>query len=294
MPDVFILGFTKCATTSMYNQLMHHPSISYTKRKEPHFHFSQVCGYQFEGPADNDAVAQMFVTNQRDYLNLYEPDKLKIDGSAMSIEDPKIIKNINIQFPKAKFIIMLRDPVDRAFSAYSHLIRDARETKTFVKAIQEEILGLRACYMPIWKNINSSRYVEAVQHARQLLGNRLKVVDFKDYVQTNKQVMDEVASFIDLEPIDWKKDIANRSGLPRSIIFQKLLMRKSYLKSIFINTFPEKMVTRIKRTLLEKNTGVKPCLNDDDKNYFKSIIINELDKIKPNTPDTNILTRLYS
>lgn len=294
MPDVFILGFTKCATTSMYNQLMQHEGVSRTKRKEPHFHFAQIMGDRFNGPADNDTVSQMFVIDPEQYLNLYEPGKLAIDGSAMSIEDPRILEKVNTEFPKARYIIMLRDPLERAFSAYSHLIRDARETRSFCEAIDHELSGARSAYMPIWHNIKSSRYVEAVQHTRHLLGDRLKVIAYRDYASNNQQVMDEVARFIGLEPIDWQRDYANRSGVPRSKLFQKALMRKSLVKSLFIKTFPEKFVSGLKRNLLERNTGSKTQISNEERAYFKSVIVDEISKIQPNTPDSVLLTSLYS
>jgi hypothetical protein len=293
MPDVFILGFTKCATTSMYNQLMKHDAVSNTKRKEPHFHFSKIMGNRFEGPADNDTVKQMFVTDPEQYKVLYEQGKLSIDGSAMSIEDPRVLEEMNSQFPDAKYIIMLRDPVERAFSAYSHLIRDARETLSFREAIEHELKGARAAYMPIWHNIKSSRYVEPVQQARELLGCRLKVVSYRDYARNNHQTMDDIVRFIGLKPIDWQSDNANRSGVPRSKLFQKVLMRQSVVKTLFIKILPEKYVTAIKRYLVERNTGAKPVLNVDDRLYFESCIADELCKINPNTPDSALLNMLY-
>ncbi len=150
---------------------MRHDAVSNTRRKEPHFHFAQFMGDRFKGPADNDTVSQMFVTDPSQYQSLYEPGKMSIDGSAMSIEDPRIVEKIDTQFPKARYIIMLRDPTDSAFSAYSHLIRDARETYGFRDAINHELSNDRADHMPIWRNIKSSRYVDAVQHARKLLGD---------------------------------------------------------------------------------------------------------------------------
>jgi hypothetical protein len=294
MPDVFILGFTKCATTSLYNQLMQHGQVSGTKRKEPHFHFAQVIGERFEGPADNDAVSQMFVTDARRYAALYEPGKLSIDGSAMSIEDPRVLERIDAQFPAARHIIMLRDPVERAFSAYSHLIRDARETRSFRAAIEHELSGARATYMPIWHNVKSSRYVEAVQHARGLLGERLKVVSYRDYARNNRETMDEVARFIGLSPIDWQSDYANRSGIPRSKLFQKVLMRRSLAKTLFVKAFPEKFVSSLKRGLMERNTGAKPALSAADRDYFRACIADEYGKIDPHSPDSALLAELYS
>ncbi|MCP4077419.1 MAG: sulfotransferase [Gammaproteobacteria bacterium] len=293
MPDVFILGFTKCATTSMYNQLMQHDGVSNTKRKEPHFHFVQFMGDRFTGSADNDTVSQMFVTDPSQYLNLYEPGKLSIDGSAMSIEDPRIVENIDTQFPKARYIIMLRDPTDRAFSAYSHLIRDARETCGFRDAIDHELSNAREDHMPIWRNIKSSRYVDAVQHARKLLGDRLKVVAYSDYAKNNRQTMDDIARFIGLNPIDWRRDHANRSGVPNSKLFQKVLMRKSLAKTIFVNAFPQSLVTSLKRNLMERNTGAKPELTDEDRTYFQACIADEIGKIEPGTQDSELLRSLY-
>ncbi len=293
MPDLFILGSTKCATTSMYNQLMHHEDVSGTRRKEPHYHFAQVMGDRFAGPADNDTVSQMFVTDPGKYEALYELGKLSIDGSAMSIEDPRIVEKIDAQFPEAKYIIMLRDPTDRAFSAYSHLIRDARETRSFRDAIDHELCGARSRYMPIWHNIRSSRYVEAVQHARKLLGDRLKVVAYRDYARNNQETMDEIARFIGLSPIDWRREHANRSGVPKSKLFQKALMRESLAKTLIVKAFPERFVTSLKRTLVERNTGAKPELTDGDRTYFRSCIADELRKIEPDTPDSALLESFY-
>ncbi len=293
MPDVFILGFTKCATTSMYNQLLQHEGVSQTRRKEPHFHFAQILGNHFDGPADNDTVSQMFVTDPEQYMDLYDPEKITIDGSAMSIEDPRILEKINAQFPESRYIIMLRDPEERAFSAYSHLIRDARETRSFSQALEHELSGARSNYMPIWHNIKSSRYVEAVQHARQLLGDRLMVVAYRDYAKNNQQVMDQVAGFIGLQAVDWRRDYANRSGLPRSKLFQIALMRQSLAKSLFVKIFPQKFVSSLKRTLLERNTGTKPAMTNAERAYFKSCIADETGKINPNTADSVLLNSLY-
>ncbi len=293
MPDVFILGFTKCATTSMYNQFMQHPDVSKTKRKEPHYHFAKVMGERFDGPADNDTVSQMFVTDESQYNALYEPGKVAIDGSAMSIEHPRVLEHINKQYPKAKFIIMLRDPVERAFSAYSHLVRDARETASFKQAIAQELNGDRETYLPIWQNIQSSRFVEATQFARKLFGDRLRVVDYRDYAKNNQAVMDELAQFIGISAIQWQQDFANRSGVPHSVVLQKVLMRQSFAKTLFVNIFPEKFVTRLKRSLMERNTGKKPQITTEEKQYFRQLLTDERSKILPDTPDTELLNSLY-
>lgn len=293
MPDVFILGFTKCATTSLYNQLMQHPDVAKTKRKEPHYHFAKVMGTQFSGVADNDTVSQMFITDEKHYENLYTPNKVSIDGSAMSIEHPEVLKGIHAQYPDAKHIIMLRNPIERAFSAYAHLVRDARESMSFREAIEQELQGERDTCLPIWRNVQSSRFVEATQFARTLLGDNLMVINYHDYARENQRVMDEVASFIGLSNMTWTQNFSNRSGVPHSKTLQKVLMRESMAKTLFVNLFPERFVTSMKRTLMERNTGKKPELSQEDRAYFSQLITDEKSKILPKTPDTQLLQSLY-
>ena len=293
MPDAFILGFTKCATTSLYNQLMQHPDVSKTKHKEPHFHFSQVLGSSFDGVADNDTVQQMFITDRDKYEDLYTSSKLSVDGSAMSIEHPEVVKRIHTQYPNAKHIVMLRDPIERAFSAYSHLVRDARETRSFREALEQERSGERNAFLPIWHNMQSSRFVEATQFARSLLGDKLMVINYHDYAKSNVQVMNKVAAFLGLSSTTWTQNFANRSGVPHSKTLQKVLMRKSIAKTLFVNVFPEKYVCSLKRKLVERNTGEKPQLSPQDKAYFSQLLFDEKDKILPNTPDTQLLNSLY-
>ena len=75
---------------------------------------------------------------------------------------------------------------------------------------------------------------------------------------------------------------------------QKVLMRKSFAKSAFVALFPEKFVTSLKRSLMERNTGDKPVLSEEDRTYFAELISDERDKIIPYMPDAQLLESLYS
>ncbi|NVK40752.1 MAG: sulfotransferase [Oceanospirillaceae bacterium] len=295
MPDVFILGFTKCATTSLYDQLCTHPGIIANRVKEPHFHFAQLRGTAFNGPADDDTVAQMFISNRCDYIKLYNrEDGITIDASAMSIENLDIVSMIHDEHPEARYILMLRNPLDRAFSAFSHMVRDARESKSFRQALEEELQGEREGHLPIWRYLDSSRYVERVQGARRLLGDRLMVIRYDDYIQNNATTMDTVARFIGIDPIEWQLEHSNKSGNPRSKSLQKALMRKSIVKSTFVALFPRSFVTAAKRFISDLNVGEKSRLCTDDRDFFHHCIRDERVKIDSSAPDAPLLQELYS
>lgn len=295
MPDVFILGFTKCATTSLYDQLCAHPGVAANRIKEPHFHFSRLLGTAFDGPADSDTLAQMFIGNRCDYDKLYQRrDGVTVDASAMSIEHLDIVSMINDEHPDARYIIMLRNPLDRAYSAYSHMVRDAREEQPFRHALEEELSGARDSRLPIWRYLDSSRYVERVQGARRLLGERLMLIRYDDYIRRNGATMDAVARFIGIEPIAWQLEHSNKSGNPRSKSLQKLLMRKSFAKSAFVALFPRPFVTATKRFIGNLNVGEKSRLSSEDRAFFQRCITDELDKIDNAAPDAPLLRELYA
>lgn len=129
LPNFFILGAAKSGTTSLYAYLTQHPDVFFPIEKEPHFFDdSKVFNYGMmwyvnkyyrkagEHPARGDAtpVLHLPITAER-IADLYGDQKDTL-----------------------KFIVMLRDPVDRAWSHYLHRVRFAEETETFQRALELE------------------------------------------------------------------------------------------------------------------------------------------------------------
>lgn len=293
MPDVFIIGVTKCATTSLYDMLMQHPEVLKQFHKEPHFHFSKFEGQSFDGKADQDAIEQMFVTEQSNYENLYQGKGLKIDGSAMTIESESALIEIKQKFPNAKIIICLRDPIERAFSAYSHMKRDVREVLPFKIALEEELNGKRETHLPIWHYYKSGLYVDKVRFCRNLFGDNLLLVSFDDLNNQIEKEMRRVTDFLLLTDFKFKKEKSNRSGNPKSKIVQKMIMRKSYLKSLFVYIVPNSIRKNLKRKILNKNTSEKEFLSKEDREYLRKLYFTETKKLKDSSEDDKFLKKIY-
>lgn len=133
LPNFFILGAAKCGTSSLYYYLEQHPQIYLPKNKEPHFfdndtfwnegfetylkrHFKGAEGY----PARGDATPRYF----------HWPEKVI----------PRMLEVYPPDFPK--FILVFRDPVERAWSHYLHRLRNKIETETFERALELETTRL--------------------------------------------------------------------------------------------------------------------------------------------------------
>jgi hypothetical protein len=125
-PNFFILGAGKSGTTSLYYYLKQHPDIFLTPVKEPTF-FSE--GFQM-------------VKNPVKYFELFDSVGIETiigEASHVYLTNPTTAKVLKALFPNSKFLVILRNPADRAYSLYHHMRRRGYEyINTFEKAIEVE------------------------------------------------------------------------------------------------------------------------------------------------------------
>jgi hypothetical protein len=133
LPNFLIIGAQKSGTTTLYKYLNKHPNVHRSWFKEVHFfdryYKKGVNWYKSHFPLKiykNMIVkfsAKAFITGEA------SPDYLFYSHV------PKKVYSI---IPKVKLIVLLRNPIDRAFSHYNHEFLRQREYLTFDKAIRLE------------------------------------------------------------------------------------------------------------------------------------------------------------
>ena len=129
LPSVFLAGFPKCATTAFYEMLTSHPAIATPRSKEVHFWsvFSKTKDYIYEAFQSLHYLYHFSPAGEKILLN---PKTITLDASPDTILDiattnssldsdicivPTIISTL---LPEAKYIVLMRNPVDRLWSAY--------------------------------------------------------------------------------------------------------------------------------------------------------------------------------
>lgn len=121
-PNTFIAGAPKCGTTSLAHWLSEHPDIFVPSKKEPHF---------FNPPFSRNL-------QKEEYLKLYQRAvdfKIRIDASTSYFTSEKAIENIIKFNPNAKFVILLRNPVEVAEALHGEcLYRGLEDLKNFEQA----------------------------------------------------------------------------------------------------------------------------------------------------------------
>ena len=131
LPSFIIIGAQRCGTTSLYDYLSHHPQIIPSPVKEL-FYFDDYYTRPIEW------YKSFFPTKK-------EQEKLERDLVASVITGeaspsyffhPYAAKRIKETLPQIKLILVLRDPIERAYSHYTHIKRVNREPLSFEEAIE--------------------------------------------------------------------------------------------------------------------------------------------------------------
>ena len=134
LPDVFLIGVQKGGTTSLYDYLVQHPNILPGFKKAPKFfdhnYYRGTMWYRAHYPTffkffKNGEVCRDFHLIDASQDTIYHP-----------ISAERISKLIHSNSPR--FVVMFRNPVDRAFSHYQHRVRIGEENLSFEDAIKSE------------------------------------------------------------------------------------------------------------------------------------------------------------
>jgi hypothetical protein len=145
MPNFFVVGAQKAGTTSLYHYLNQHPEVYMSPRKEPFFFdhelnaHGEVVQQKFGGPGDQQAPKY---ANIRDYEALFagaKGEKAIGEASPLYIYAPGTAGRIKRYVPEAKLVALLRNPADRAYSAFLHARRIGKEPfRDFGEALRQE------------------------------------------------------------------------------------------------------------------------------------------------------------
>lgn len=124
-PDFIIIGAQKCGTTSLYAYLCQHPQVKPAAKKEVRY-FDRKFEHGPEWYRGHFPPVKPF------------PGILTGEASPSYIFHPLAASRMKAECPKVKLIVLLRNPVDRAYSHYHHSVRLGRTTLSFEDSIDRE------------------------------------------------------------------------------------------------------------------------------------------------------------
>jgi hypothetical protein len=230
LPNFLIIGAARCGTSTLYTYLQSHPQIYLrpNKRPEPHFFFK------------DDEYLKGIDYYLRSYFPVSGVWRAIGEASTSYIFGSAVPARIFRHLPDVRLVVMLRNPIDRAFSNYWHSVRSGLEKLDFATAIERERVrnleiegtGL-AAIMPYsyvargFYHAQLNNFLSVFKHAQLL------VLIFDDFRQRPDQVLQRVYEFLRVDH-DWRPsrlDVVENRSVPEGASMN--LATRNQLAGIF-------------------------------------------------------------
>ncbi len=270
LPNLFVLGAAKAGTTSIYNLLRSHPDICMSDPKEPFF---------FECEFEKGLK---FYEDK--YFSNWNGEKIIGEARHRNLYLPYVPERIHSVNPNPKLIVMLRDPVDRAYSHWWHLFSRGLEDLDFEKAIQLDLERIQkgdtiegdervAEYCSIEDNVKMFRtYVDSGYYTLQLRKynslfkkENLLILLFDDLINKPQNLLDRMTDFLDIDGLKYEElslEERNVKKVKEASGSQKLIGKYSGLKYLLPVKTKEKILSMFQGTDKKKHRKTLKMLED--------------------------------
>lgn len=224
--DFIVVGAEKCGTTWLATMLKQHPQIFLPEQKELHYfnrkfvEFPDLKNYNFDKPIEW-------------YLSFFkDADSEKIKGEICPsyLWDENAAQRIFAFDPKIKIVMILRDPVERTYSAYRFYVQRGVIHQDFKHALQkfEEHLLIRSLY-----------YEQVKRYFALFPKQNIHVILYEDLATDSAKVLTEVEKFLGVDQY-FPPNINERSYVTGTVQFSlinKLLAMTRYYTHKFHLSF---------------------------------------------------------
>lgn len=228
LPNFLIIGAAKAGTTSLYYYLKQHPDVFMSALKEPHFFSYEGETLNFRAPGNRSAlINESAVTQLDEYQALFADATGKTaigEASPSYLHTPKAAERIRFYIPNAKLIVILRNPVERAYSAFLHQYRASVQQGVegltdFAEALAHEEEYIRDNWMPLYHFKTGGFYYEQLQvYYERFDPSQIKIYLHEDLTTDALGLLRDIFQFIGVDDT-FTPDVsvkANISGVPKN------------------------------------------------------------------------------
>jgi hypothetical protein len=204
-PTFLVAGAARAGSTAVVEALRSHPDVFVTLPKEPHFFALGGTTPAFTGPGDDATINRESITDLDRYLALYPSDGRYLargEGSVSTLYyAEQSIPAIEELAPDARIVIVLRDPVNRAFSSYQYLkVRGFEPEDDFLAAVDDEARRRELGWHHLWHYTGMSHYADDVKAFLEAFGDRVGVW-FHDELESDPvTTITSIQAFIGVDP----------------------------------------------------------------------------------------------
>jgi hypothetical protein len=200
LPDFFVAGAPKAGTTALHAALAQHPELYLSPVKEPKFFLTDGPPPTQGGPGDAKTYRE-HVWQRRDYEQLFAaapPGTLRGESTPFYLYSHDALRRIRATVPQARLIIVLRDPIERAHSNWTHLWSAGLDPiDDFLRACAAEDQRVAAGWADFWHYKRVGLYGEQVQHLFSVFPReQVLVFRYHELVDYPPATLDRICDFL--------------------------------------------------------------------------------------------------
>jgi len=268
-PNFFIVGSPKSGTTSLYEYLNQTKGVYMSPVKEPRFF--------------NHNIPESYlhrILEKKEYLKLFKnvkDEKAIGEASPTYLWDPESPKLIFEAVPNASIIIILRGPVNRAFSHYLYLKSQGLEDRSFSQIIKQR-LHRKTDYDTC---LDLGMYYESVKRYLEIFGkNQVKIIIFEEFTNDALNITKGVLKFLRIneEPPKSVGSAHNVYGVPRGKV-GRFVLRSKNISNIASTVLPQSLKWKLKEKVILKHDD-KPIMDIKDRKILQGFYEDDAKKLE--------------
>ena len=250
MPNFLIIGAMKSGTTALYYYLEQHPQIYMSPVKEPNF-------FCFAGQEGSESKSVTRIEAYRQLFKGVSEERAIGEASHCYLYEPGAVARIQQYVPEAKLVAILRNPVERAYSHFLHMVRSGTEPLTdFAQALREEEVGAyqKRSYQDY---IGRGRYYEQLKRYFDAFNSeQIRVYLYEDLDKAPIDTLQDTFRFLGVED-SFVPDVSlrrNVSGYPKYKTLDEFLRRPSPVKNALKMYLPARLRWRLSKAFDDLKT----------------------------------------
>jgi hypothetical protein len=229
LPDFLLVGAPKAGTTALHVALAAHPQLYLSAVKEPKFFLTDGAPPVGPGGPGDAQTFSEYVWRRSDYEVLFDrapAGTLTGESTTLYLRDPAAHRRIASVLPQAKLVAVIRDPVDRAHSNWTHLRSAGLEPEAdFLRACELEESRAARGWGPFWRYLDLGRYGAQLEHLYSVFPReQVHVVLYRDLRREPVSTLDGICAFLGVDtgvvtsvPASNVTAAAAASGLDRAV-----------------------------------------------------------------------------
>jgi hypothetical protein len=272
--DFICVGVQKAGTSTFHDIIKQHPSLELPLYKETHF-FNDNNKYR---KGIDHYFEFYFKKKKKLFMGEITPEYSYFDYCA---------DRIHKAFGAIKILLILRNPVDRAYSHYLMTRRRGLEPLSFKEALEQETNRLNTYDNAInFSYIDRGRYVEQIKRFQHKFGNEnVKIILFEDLIKNTEKTILSVSSFIGLPHYNYNYSVkSNSASEPKSTFLRDFIHKPNWIKKRVGSLIPSKKIKDYLMINLNKK-NLKPSKKEEipysfKKEIYETYFIEEIENLE--------------